>query len=143
MDAYLYIENNVFTNIQPSSVSGVGVFALRDIPSDTILFKPWMGDTGYYPISEEKLKELPLKLYSHIKDIFLYSPDFPQDTNTYVYLTNGCHWIYTTPYYFVNSGFKKANINKDSKKTLRNISSGEEILSNYGRYERFPKKDLI
>lgn len=143
MDAYSYIKNNVFTNIQPSSVSGVGVFALRDIPLDTILFKPWLGDTGYYPIPEEKLKELPKKLYSHIKDIFLYSPNFPKDTDTFVYLTNGCHWIYTTPYYFVNSGFKKANIDKESKKTFRNISNGEEILSNYGRYERFPKKDLI
>lgn len=143
MDAYSYIKNKVFTKIQPSRLSGVGVFALRDIPLNTKLFEPWGGDTGYYPISEKDLKQLPPKLYSHIKDIFLYSPDFPKDTDTYVYLTNGCHWIYTTPYYFVNSGLENSNIDKDSKKTLRDISDGEEILSNYGRYERFPKKDLI
>jgi SET domain-containing protein len=143
VNAYSYIKDKVFTKLQPSKTSGVGVFALRDIPKDTNLFELWQGDTGYHPVSEEQLKELPTKLYSHIKDIFLYSPDFPKDTNTYVYLTNGCHWIYTTPYYFVNSGLNKANIDKQTKLSLRDIHDGEEILSNYGRYERFSKKDLI
>lgn len=143
MDAFTYIKNHVFVKIKPSRISGVGVFAIKDIPTSTFIFEPWCGDSGRYPISEHDLQQLPKELYLHIKDVFLYSPDFPKDTNTYVTLTNGCHWIYTTPYYFVNSGGDKFNIDKDTLKTTRDIKQGEEILSNYGRYERLHKKDLI
>lgn len=142
MNAYSYILNHVFVKLKPSRLQGVGVYALRDIPKDTFLFEKWTGETGFFPIQERQLRELPKELYTHIKDIFLYSPGFPLDTDTYVTLTNGCHWIYTSPYYFVNSGLDKANIDKDSLKSLRDIKAGEEILSNYGRYERF-KQELI
>ncbi len=143
MTAYSYIKNFVYVKIKPSKISGVGVFSIKDIPTSTYLFQPWAGDTGSYPITESELKTLPAGLYSHIKDVFLYSPNFPKDTNTYIHLTNGCHWIYTTPYYFINSGFSKANLDKETMMTLREIRSGEEVLSNYGRYEKFPKKDLL
>lgn len=143
MTPFSYIANKVFVKLKPSKISGVGVFAIRDIPTSTFLFEEWQGETGCYPIKEEELKTLPPELYSHIKDIFLYSPDFPSDTDTYVTLTKGCHWIYTSPYYFVNSGFTKANMDKDTLLSTRNIREGEELLSNYGRYERFPKKSLL
>lgn len=140
MNAYSYILNHVFVKLKPSRLQGVGLFALRDIPKDTFLFERWTGKTGSFPIPERQLRELPNELYSHIKDVFLYSPNFPLDTDTYVNLTNGCHWIYTTPYYFVNSGLDKANIDKHTQRALRDIKAGEEILSNYGRYERFSKE---
>ena len=143
MNAFNYILNYVFVKLKPSKIQGVGVFALRDIPKNTYLFQSWNDDSGYYSIEESKLQTLPKELYSHIKDIFLYSPEFPKDTNTYIQLTKGCHWIYTTPYYFVNSDIKNYNIVKDTFKTTRDIKVGEEILSNYGRYERLDKKDLI
>lgn len=143
MNAFNYILNYVFVKLKPSKIQGVGVFALRDIPKNTYLFQSWNDDSGYYSIEESKLQTLPKELYSHIKDIFLYSPEFPKDTNTYIQLTKGCHWIYTTPYYFVNSDIKNYNIDKDTFKTTRDIKVGEEILSNYGRYERLDKKDLI
>ena len=143
MDAYTYIKNHVFVKLKPSKVQGVCVFAIRDIPKDTYIFEKWAGNTGPFSIREIQLQQLPKELYLHIKDIFLYSPDFPKDTNTYITLTNGCHWIYTTPYYFVNSGGDKFNIDKDTLKTTRDIKQGEEILSNYGRYERLQEKDLI
>lgn len=143
MNAYNYISKNIFVKLKPSKVDGVGVFAIKDIPKDTFLFEIWKGESGYFPIKEKELQKLPKDLYNHIKDIFLYSPDFPNDTNTYIQLTNGCHWIYTTPYYFVNSDISKFNIDKDTFKTTRDIKRGEEILSNYGRYERLQKEDLI
>ena len=143
MDVYSYILKNIFVKLKPSKIDGVGVFAIRNIPKDTFLFETWKGDSGYYPIKETELQKLPKDLYTHIKDIFLYSPEFPNDTNTYIQLTKGCHWIYTTPYYFVNSNINNFNIDKDTLKTTRNIKQGEEILSNYGRYERLSKKDLI
>lgn len=142
MNVYSYILNHVFVKLKPSRLQGVGVFALRDIPKDTFLFERWTGNTGSFAIPERQLRELPKELYTHIKDIFLYSPDFPLDTDTYIDLTKGCHWIYTTPYYFVNSDVDNANIDKNTQRTLRDIKAGEEILSNYGRYERFSKSLL-
>lgn len=143
MNEFSYILNHVFVKIKPSKVQGVGVFALRNIPKGTELFKRWEGETGVYSIPEQDLKLLPKEVYSHIKDIFLYGPDFPAYTNTFITLTNGCHWIYTTPYYFVNSDVINFNIDKNTLTSLRNIKVGEEILSNYGRYERLPKQELI
>jgi hypothetical protein len=140
---FSYIESKVLVRVQPSKISGVGVFALKDIPTSTSLFEPWLGETGVYAIPESKLITLPKLLYRHIKDIFLYGPDFPSNTDTYITLTNGCHWVYTTPYYFVNSGFSNANMDKDTMKSTKFIPEGKEILSNYGRYERFDSKQLI
>lgn len=143
MNAFEYISTKVFIKLKPSRIQGVGVFAIKDIPKNTNPFEVWSGDTGIYSISESELRSLPEELYNHIKDIFLYGPDFPTDTQTYVKLINGCHWIYTTPYYFVNSGFDKSNIDKDTLLTNRIIYKGEELLSNYGRYERFNKKEFL
>lgn len=138
-----YISTKIFVRLKPSRIQGIGVFAIKDIPFQTNPFEVWNGDTGLYPILESELLLLPNELYTHIKDIFLYGPDFPSDNRTYVKLTKGCHWIYTTPYYFINSGLNNSNIDKDTFLTNRIIYKGEELLSNYGRYERFNKKDLL
>lgn len=143
MSPFEYISNHVYTKLKPSRVSGVGIFSLREIPENVHPFEPWTGDTGYHAVKEEDLLTLPKELYSHIKDVFLYSPDFPKDTDTYVYLVNGLHWIHQNPYYFVNYGGIKSNIDKTTLLTTRTIRSGEELLSDYCRYERNEKKALI
>jgi len=143
VNAFSYIQNHVFVKLKPSKLQGIGVFAIRNIPKGTYIFERWTGNTGSFPIQERQPRSLPKELYTHIKDIFLYAPDFPLNTDTFVDLTNGCHWIYTTPYYFVNSGLDRANIDKDSLTSLRDIKAGEEILSNYGRYERFKPDRII
>jgi hypothetical protein len=143
VDAFSYVKEKVLTSLKPSRVSGIGVFALVDIEPGIALFDPWLGKTGLYPIPETTLRTLPNSLYRHIKDIFLYGPDFPSDSSTYIKLTNGCHWVYTTPYYFINSGGSKANVDKDTNTSTRFIKAGEELLSNYKRYERYTYKDLL
>ena len=142
IDAYNYIKNCIFVKLKPSNISGIGVFALRNIKKETLLFNLWEGETGFYPISQQQLEMLDEELRSHIRDLFLFSSDFPVDTNIYVKLTNGCHWIYTNPYYFVNSGYyeKKSNVDKDTMMSIRDIKKGDEILSNYQRYEKMDKK---
>ena len=145
IDAYNYIKNCIFVKLKPSNISGLGVFALRNIKKETLLFNLWEGETGFYPISQQQLEMLDEELRSHIRDLFLFSSDFPVDTNIYVKLTNGCHWIYTNPYYFVNSGYyeKKSNVDKDTMMSIRDIKKGEEILSNYQRYEKMDNKNMI
>jgi hypothetical protein len=144
MDAFSYIKNHVFVRLKPSKIAGVGVFAIRDIPTHTFLFKEWESETGFYPISQAELNELGFELKTHILDMFEYTDEFPKDTNIYVKLTNGCHWIHTNPYYFINSGYyeKKSNVDRDTIKSIRFIRKGEELLSNYKRYEKINKKLL-
>lgn len=142
MTPFSYIENKVYTQIRPSKIQGVGVFAMKDIPKGVDPFEPWEGESGRYPVTEKMLASLDRAVYKHVKDIFLYNPDFPSNTDTYVTLTKGCHWIYTTPYYFVNSSESKYNIDKDTFRVTRDIKAGEELLSNYGRYERLDKSLL-
>jgi hypothetical protein len=144
MDAYNYIKNCVFVKLKPSNISGVGLFAIKDIPENTLLFEIWQGDSGYYPITQKQLESLDQEVSSHIKDIFILSEDFPNDTDIYVKLTKGFHWIFIEPYLFINSGFyqKKSNVDKDTMKSSKFIKNGEELLSNYERYEKF-KKSLI
>jgi hypothetical protein len=145
MDAFGYIKNHVFVKLKPSRIAGVGVFAIKEIPSDTFIFKVWEGESGVYPISQNEINTLEYDLQVHILDLFQYSTEFPNDTNLYVRLINGFHWIYTNPYLFVNSGLpqNKSNIDKDTGKSIRVIKCGEELLSNYGRNDRFDLKKII
>lgn len=137
MSPFEYVKNKVLVKVKPSSYNGVGVFALKDIPSNTPMFEPWEGETGTYELTEQEVNSLPLEIKEHIKDIFLFHPDFPNNTNVTIDLFKNCHWIFTTPYYFVNSGFIDGyNMDKDTLTTIRDIKKGEEILSNYGRYEK-------
>ena len=144
MDAFSYVKNHVFVKLKPSPIAGVGVFSLRDIPIDTLLFKEWEGETGFYPISQLELNELDSELKTHILDMFEYTDEFPIDTNIYIKLINGCHWIHTNPYYFINSGYyeNKSNVDRDTMKSIKFIKRGEELLGNYKRYEKINKKLL-
>lgn len=143
MTPYEYISSKIYTVLKPSSISGIGVFSIKEIPDNTNPFEHWNGKSGMYKITKEEFDSLPIELQNHIRDIFLYPSDYPNDTNVYIKLQNGCHWVYTTPYYFMNSSTIKFNISKDTMKTVREIRKGEELLSNYKRYERLNKKDLI
>lgn len=145
MDAIGYIKNHVFVKLKPSRIAGVGVFAIKEIPVNTHIFKIWEGETGIYPISQDEINSLEYDLQVHIRDLFQYSTDFPIDTNLYVRLINGFHWVYTNPYLFLNSGLNqnKSNIDKDTGKSIRHIKCGEELLSNYGRNDRFDLKKIL
>jgi hypothetical protein len=145
VDPFSYIKNHVFVKLKPSRIAGVGVFAIKEIPSDTFIFNVWEGETGVYPISQSQLNSLEYDLKIHILDLFQYSTDFPNNTNMYVRLINGFHWIYTDPRLFLNSGLEnnKSNIDKDSSRTIKHVRCGEELLSNYGRNERFDIKKIL
>jgi len=145
MDAIGYIKNHVFVKLKPSRIAGVGVFAIKEIPVNTHIFKIWEGETGIYPISQDEINSLEYDLQVHIRDLFQYSTDFPIDTNLYVRLINGFHWVYTNPYLFLNSGLyeNKSNIDKNTGQSIRHIKCGEELLSNYGRNDRFDLKKIL
>ena len=63
----------------------------------------------------------------------------------FVILNKDCHWIYKTPFHWVNScGYNgEPNINKETLRTTRFIKKGEELLLNYGKYGKFKKTNII
>ena len=139
MDVYSYVKNRVLVQLAPSRVSSVGVYALEDIPVGKFLFTKWEGPTGRFILTEKQLRTFSLKKRKHIHDIFRYNPDFPKNTDSWIYLRQGCHWIFQTPYYWVNAHLNY-QLDKDTGITIKPIKAGTEIYSNYFRYERESKK---
>ncbi len=142
MSPFEYVYNKVFTRLEPSKIQGIGLFAVRDIPKGEFIFEKWNGPSGKYNLTQKELDRLPKLLKAHILSSFLYNNNYPYDSDIVIELYNNCHWIYTTPYYFVNSSHN-FNIDKDTLLTTRNIKEGEEILSNYKRLEKISDKDMI
>jgi hypothetical protein len=62
-----------YCRLQPSKISGIGVFAIRDIPKGRNPFKmiPKYGDIGYVRITEDELDALPPKLSELIRELFI------------------------------------------------------------------------
>ena len=56
--AFNHLVNNIKTDIRPSNIEGVGVFAIRDIKEGEQLFTKWEGETGIYIIPNELLSQI-------------------------------------------------------------------------------------
>jgi len=144
MTAYEYIKNYVNVKLQPSPISGVGVFALREIEKGEELFKLWDGDSGEYILSNEELNSFDEDIKIHLLNMYGHKK-INGEYKMFVILNKDCHWIFKTPYHWVNScGFEGLpNLDKKTLKAIRNIKKGEEILLNYGKYNKFKKTNII
>ena len=144
MTAYEYINNHINVKLQPSTINGVGVFALRDIQKDEELFKLWEGESGEYILSDEELNSLDEDIKAHLFNMYGYKEIKGQYT-MFVILNTNCHWIFKTPLHWVNScGWDETpNLDKKTIKTTRFINRGEEILAKYGKYNKFKRTNTI
>lgn len=137
MTPFCYIQNCVNVKLAPSTISGVGVFALRNILKGETLFQPWQGATGSYPILQSELDSLPSNIRNHVYDMF----QFKKEDSEWVFkvdLTHGCFWIFNSPTHWINSCSwnEEPNVDLGSNQSIKNISSGKEILTKYGKYQR-------
>jgi len=118
----LYNESYVCLN--PSKVcEGVGVFALRDIPSNTYLFYDMSPDVDF--IRWETVSDLPQNVIEYLRQICIKN-----DVGFYLSKTyNNISFAH----YVNHSDTPNAIYYKDLKrwKTLRSIEEGEEILTKY------------
>ena len=138
MNPYSYLKDNVMCCLKPSRIHGVGVFALRDIKKGESLFKVWEYDTATYCITDEQFLTLSPKLQEQMNHMLGYQIGTPTvEGKVFFRLYQNCHWIYTSPVYFVNSGGETANIDEEREVALRDIEEGEELLGMYGRYKRY------
>jgi hypothetical protein len=144
MTAYEYIKNHINVKLQPSLINGVGVFALRDIQENEELFKLWEGESGEYTLSDEQLNTLDTDVKIHLLNMYGYK-EIDGKYTMFIILNKDCHWIFKTPFHWVNScGYNgEPNINKETLRTTRFIKKGEELLLNYGKYGKFKKTNII
>lgn len=144
MTPFEYIKNHVNIKLAPSVINGVGVFALRDIEKDEILFKEWEGESGLYTLTENEIELIDENIKNHIFDMFEYVK-CGDSWELKVILNKNCHWIFKTPFHWVNSCASNdtPNVDKDNLRCLRKINRGEEITFKYGKYNKYIKTTII
>ena len=127
-NAFNHLVNNIKTDIRPSAIQGVGVFAIRDIKEGEQLFTKWEGETGIYIIPNELLSEIQNEVVDLLNRYFINY----EDDCKLIRLFNGLNFVSNSLSY-CNSAYpntEKQNI--DSKGiALRDIKAGEEILEWY------------
>jgi len=148
-----YLKNKVSAILKPSSIEGIGFFAVRDIEIGERIFEPWTGESGIYSITQDELHTLPEPLYKNIYETFdnkmFYQDKEGNDCQIdkeygklFFPLEKGLHWIYVWPRMFINSGLNRANVdtNELPGTVIKRIRQGEELLGNYGsQFKTLPK----
>jgi len=144
MTAYEYINQYVNVKLKPSTIQGVGVFALRDISKDEELFKVWEGESGEYTLSDKELSLLDEDIRTHLFTMYGYRK-IKEQLTMFVILNTNCHWIFKTPLHWVNSCSwdETPNLDRETLKATRFISKGEGILIKYGKYDKFKRTRTI
>ncbi len=127
-DAFNHLVNNIKTDIRPSKIEGVGVFAIRDIKEGEQLFTKWQGETGIYIIPNELLSEIQTEVVDLLYRYFInYEDDYKL-----IRLFNGLDFVSNSLSYCNSAYPTPENQNIDSKGfALRDIKAGEEILEWY------------
>ena len=152
-----YLQQKVVSILKPSSIEGVGFFAIRNIEIGESVFEPWWGDSGIYSITHDELFTLPNQLQKILYETFDNKIAYVDKNGDEQYvsteygkifcpLEHGYHWIYLWPKMFMNSGLNKSNVDSNSNIipiATRKIKEGEEILGNYGSQFKITPKNFI
>lgn len=128
---------NVYTRLMPSKIHGVGVFAIRDIPKNTIIFNEEEAAKEEISVSKEAIKELD----SEIKK--LYEDFCVTENNRYTYCPDSFDLV--TVAWYVNHS-KNPNVKygrDDNFVALRDIKKGEELTADYETYSEEPEHDWL
>ncbi len=134
-----HLKNEVYCKLGVSTIHGVGVFALRDIPKGTLPLQS-MVSRKEKKFSRTKLKEIPKSVRKHLADFCLiesgrvFVPEIGMNAvNISIYLNHS-----KTP----NLAFNK----QDVLEALRDIARGEELTIDYdisfGEEHVFGDKEL-
>jgi hypothetical protein len=144
MSVYEYLKNHVNIKLSPSKLHGVGVFAIRDIEENEPIFVNWQGESGPHFITEEELNLLEEEVRLHLHQMFFFEK-IDENWLFKIILNKDCHWIYKTPHHWVNSCAQneEPNVNLTLLKAVRKIKRGEELLTKYGKYDKFKRTKTI
>ena len=128
------LQNDVYCRIKPSKLSGVGVFAIKDIPINTNPFKTTQKcfNNEIAEISEKDLKGVNVEVIKMLDD-FYHKID-----GKYTLPKNGLNSNDIS--YYMNSSknpnisFKNGGCNMISFYSIRAINKGEELLIDYDKF---------
>ena len=70
MSVLEYLNNKVTAILKPSSLGGIGFFAVKDIKIGESVFEPWWGESGIYSITQDELFTLPIQLQRKGNDYY-------------------------------------------------------------------------
>jgi hypothetical protein len=117
--------DRVYTRLKASPVSGVGVFAIGEIPQGTYIFEP--DDDPLVSIRKSDTEQLAPALRRLYRDFCVLEGDTYQCPSSFNKLT---------PSWYLNHS-DTPNVAADSSLkfyALRHIQSGEELTTDYGSY---------
>lgn len=124
-EAIFMLNDTSKIKVGPSQIHGVGVFALRDIAKDELLYADMIPNAFDIPF------EMFDQINDEVRDIIL--GQYPQ-------IVNGSHFLYpsTRMLTYLNHS---DNPNYDAKtdKALRDIKKGEEITEDYKQIDNYKK----
>jgi len=127
-ELFRHLNENVKTEVRPSSISGVGVFAIKNIKKGEQLFTSWKFPTGHYILPFELFNKLPASVINLLnKHYGMYSSEGKK-----VYLINGIN-LNSNIITYCNSSYpniEKTNILQNGE-AIKDINIDEEILLNY------------
>ena len=126
----LNLLKSTYCRLMPSKISGVGVFAIRNIPQGQKLFIGQQNQT-WYRFKMSELKSLDKEILKMIDDFFVI-----EKNQTVLIPANGLNGMDIS--FFPNHS-KKPNIKTTDGgftfSALRKIKKGEEITADYGSYD--------
>ena len=128
----------VYTRLGPSSIHGVGVFAIAQIPKGTDIFPQDNSELIWRHRGALKLNKLP----SQIRKLYEQFCLIKDKGQTY-----GCPESFnlmTVPWYINHSKNPNVGCDKDFKfVALRKIREGEELTADYHSYNEFATTDRV
>lgn len=129
MEPINYIKNHIKTELGISPIHGIGTFAIRSIKKGEKLFPRWEHRTGVFLATPEILNSLPE--YSQEMIFKSYVNNLEEQNGYYWFrLFKDCYFNLANPWRWVNAS-ESNNVCSTTKKVVKDIQKGEEILSNY------------
>ena len=119
---------NIYVRLQPSHIHGVGVFAIRDIPKNLIIFP---SNCTWKKVKKSKLKKLSEPEQRYYSDFFVIEKD-------YIFLPS-FHPQYIDISFYINHDSKNPNVIYSDEtgdfSSIQDIKIGDELFYDYSSVE--------
>ena len=131
MTPFDYLNTSIKSYIRPSSMHGVGLFALIDIQKGESVFPLWKGDTNWYKIKFSEAKKLPKEVLAYI--LRSYESKIENDDSEINFkLVKDTNFLFTSPLCLLNTKYENGTVDSHSGISLMDIKKNEELFGNYG-----------
>lgn len=128
MDVYDYLSNYIITDIAPSPIHGIGTFALRDLEVGESVFTSWKGQSRIYTLDKDEFHTLPHYVRRMILKSYENKPEYPI---FWFRLFEDCYFNLANPIVYTNTAEENGNFDSITKKVIKPIRAGEELLGTY------------